>query len=103
MVATFSTSLIITQIAPNAGYKEIIVKTPSPMISAISCAVTLSDYGISTSGLITVNAFGLSGTIGRVFPETVTTKVSNGVLAILSSVTGNQNYPRVFRITGRAN
>ena len=94
----FSTSLIVTEIMPNCGYKEITVTTPLVEAGA-TVALTLENYVISETGLLTVHGTSMSTIYGILDQEAPTTAVSAGVLTITSiSKTGTKTY----RITGKS-
>lgn len=98
-MATFTTSLVITELEPNAGYKEIVITTPTAVSGDIA-NVTLVDHGISKTGFLTINGYVQTTTGSVVATEAPTTTVSSGVLAITSS-TGTGI--KVYRILGKCN
>jgi len=98
-MATFTTSCTFVELEPNAGYKEIVVTSPSA-ISGDIVNVTLEDHGISQTGFLTINGYVQTTTASVVATEAPTTTVSSGVLAITSS-TGTGI--KVYRILGKSN
>ena len=98
-MVTFTTSLVITEITPNCGMKEIIIVAPSTGISGDTSAITLSDYGISATGLLTVDGYTQTTVDSIVVSEEPTTAVSSGVLTITS---GAGTGTKIFRVLGRS-
>lgn len=97
-MANFTTSCTFTEITPNAGMKEILIKTPTAADSDY-VTVTLADHGISETGLLTVNGYTQTTTASVVVVEDPITRVIDGVLSISSGVgTGI----KLFRILGRS-
>ena len=101
-MATFTTSCVITEITPNCGMKEIIVATPldTTGVSGDAVSFTLADYGISNTGLLTVEGTTVSSIYGTLVRENPTTAVSSGVLTITS---GTLNGVKTYRILGEGN
>ena len=99
-MATFTTSCTFVELEPNAGYKEIVVTTPSSGATGDIVNVTLEDHGISETGFLTINGYVQTTTASVVATEAPTTTVSSGVLAITSS-TGTGI--KVYRILGKSN
>ncbi len=99
MVA-FTTSVVVTELQPNSGYKEITVTTPL-VGSGATVALTLKDHGITATGLLSVEGISISTVYGVIVTEAPTTVVSAGVLTITSGTqTGSS---KTFRITGESN
>ena len=99
-MATFTTSATFVELEPNAGYKEIVVTTPSSAISGDIVNVTLVDHGISKTGFLTINGYTQTTAASIVVTEAPTTTVSAGVLAITS---GGGTGTKIFRILGKSN
>ncbi len=98
-MAAFSTSLIVTELQPNSGYKEITVTTPL-VTTGTTVELTLKDYGISAAGFLTVQGTSTSSDYGVIVTDAPTTAVSSGVLTITS---GTQTGVKTYRITGESN
>lgn len=99
-MARFSTSLVITEIAPNCGLKEITLSTPAPVTSGSTITVDLPSYGISKTGILSVEGTSTSTVYGIMVTDAPTTAVSAGVLTVTS---GTQTGTKTFRITGKGN
>ena len=99
MGSQFTTSTVITELTPNAGYKEITVTTPL-VTSGTTVALTLIEHGISADGFLTVQGTSTSSTYGIIVTDAPTTAVSSGVLTITS---GTQTGVKTYRITGESN
>ncbi len=98
-MATFTTSCIFTELAPNCGYKDIIITTPSSAVSGDTVRITLVSYGISAIGLLAVDGYTQTTAGSVVAREPPTTAVSEGDLTITSGVgTGT----KIFRIMGKS-
>ena len=100
-MVTFTTSLVITEMTPNCGMKEIIVTTPvgATGISGDTLAITLSDHGISATGLLTIDGYTQTTANSIIVTEEPTTAVSAGVLTITS---GAGTGKKIFRVIGRS-
>ena len=100
-MATFTTSATFVELEPNAGYKEIVVGSPSAVtISGDIIQVTLQDHGISKSGFLTINGYFQDTTASIVTTEAPTTAVSAGVLSITVGAGTGFKY---YRILGKSN
>jgi len=97
-MATFSTSDTVTEIVPNAGYKEIIVETPATCIDGDTVTVSLSTYGIT--GLLTVSGYANSSTNNAILANAPTTSVTAQTLTITVPSSGIGVMKRVYRIIG---
>lgn len=99
MASRFSTSCVFTETAPNTEIKEITVTLPLSG-SGATVALTLTNYGISSTGLLTVKGTSTSTTYGIIVVDAPTTAVSSGVLTITS---GTETGVKTFRVTGESN
>jgi hypothetical protein len=97
-MAQYTTSNIVTEISPNSDIVELIVITPATAGSGTVCTITLSDYGISEAGLLTVQGFTQSTEAAVVVKEEITTSVSTGTLTITS---GTGTGKKIYRILGK--
>lgn len=100
-MVTFTTSNVVTEMTPNCGIKEVIVSTPvgTTAISGDAVSFTLSDYGISATGLLTVDGYTQTTTNSIVVTEVPTTSVIAGVITISS---GAGTGIKIFRVLGRS-
>ncbi len=102
-MATFTTSNVFTELAPNPGYKEIIVETDATFISNIDkVEMTLADHGIASTGFVSINGYEMSATYGIVITEEPTTTVSAGVLTISGTYTITYPAKKIFRVVGKS-
>lgn len=99
MAAT--TILKAWEVVPNSEIKKVIITCPNTTDATNTVAITLSDYGISATGLLAVSSW-VHTTDGSVITsEANTTSVSSGVLTVTIAA-GTDNDYRVIEITGRA-
>jgi len=99
MAAT--TLLKAWELAPNAGLKSLLFVTPNTADAGNTLAITLTDYGISATGLLAVESW-VHTTDGSVITtELNTCAVSSGVLTV-TIVAGTDNDTRVIQVIGRA-
>jgi hypothetical protein len=89
------------ELAPNSELKVVVFQTRDDVDATDTYAVTLSDYGISATGLLIVEGWVHTTSGSVIAPETVTTSVASGVLTI-TVPGGSNNDVRIFRITGTA-
>jgi hypothetical protein len=95
------TKLKSWELAPNSGLKRVVLTLANTADAGDTFAITLSDYGISATGLLSVYSW-VHTTDGSVITvEANTTAVSSGVLTVTIAV-GSDNDFRVIEITGRA-
>ena len=100
-MVTFTTSNVIVELSPNSGYKEVVVASPSTVTgSGDILQITLTDYGISEDGLLTVDGYVQTTEASVVAVEDPTTAVASGVLSITSSTGTGRKY---YRILGKSN
>jgi len=87
----------VTEVAPNAGAKMLIVTAPATTDGGDTIAITLADYGITTFQAILGQTHSTTDSI--VITEAPTTAVSDGVLTI--TVGGSTaDKKRVFIVWG---
>ena len=99
MVAT--TVLNKWEVTPNAGLKTLLFTLANTTDAADTVAITLADYGISATGLLSVESW-VHTTDGSVITtELNTCAVSAGVLTV-TIVAGTDNDFRVIQVVGRA-
>lgn len=94
------TDIDVTEVTPNAGVKKIIVQTRNTVDAADTIAITLTDYGISATGLLWVLGFKHTTDNSVMVQEQPTTAVASGVLTITVPA-GTDNDMRIYEITGR--
>ena len=93
---------IVNQTLPNTeGIKEIWVQTTSLVDATDTIPITLSNFGISPTGLLSVQSFVFTADYSVVTPEANTCAVANGILTVLV-VGGTDDDMRVIRIVGRS-
>lgn len=86
---------------PNAGLKRVMFQLANTVDAADTFAITLTDYGISATGLIAVSSW-VHTTDGSVITtEANTTAVSGGTLTVTIAA-GTDNDSRFIEIIGRA-
>jgi len=102
-MASYSTSCSISELAPNAGWKEIIVETPATTSGSDTITVTLTDYGISTSGFLGIQGYVHPGKVSTITQEDPTTTVGAGSLTITTPSSIYTFHKRVYRILGKSN
>ena len=101
MVSTYTTSNTFTELTPNCGIKEIMVASPSgETTNGDILQVTLPNYGISATGLLTIEGFVQTTAASIVATEEPTTSVSAGVLSITSGAGSGKKF---YRILGKSN
>ena len=100
MTALTSTVAKFEQV-PNRDVKTLIFQTRDDVDATNTYAITLESYGISATGLISVEGW-VHTTSGSVITnEDVTSAVSAGVLTITVPA-GTNNDVRVWRVIGHA-
>lgn len=85
---------------PNSGLKRVLFTTPNTADAANTLEITLSDYGISATGLLAVNSWKHTTDGSVIVTEANTTSVSSGVLTVTIAA-GTDNDMRVIEIIGR--
>jgi hypothetical protein len=95
------TDIDVFEVGPNPGLKTIIVQSRNTVDAADTIAVTLTDHGISATGLLIVEGWKHTTDASIIVEENPTTAVSAGVLTI-TVPSGTDDDARVYRITGAA-
>ena len=98
---TKDTDFFIKEVIPNSEIKCLLVQTVNTVDAADTLAVTLTDYGISATGLIGVIGFKHTTDNSVMEQEQPTTAVSSGVLTI-TVPGGTDDDPRYYLIYGVA-
>jgi len=89
------------ELAPNAGLKSLLFITPNTADAADTLAITLTDYGISATGLLVVESWVHTTDSSVITTELNTCAVSAGVLTVTIAA-GTNNDMRVIQVIGRA-
>jgi len=87
--------------SPNNGLKTVLLTTANTSDAGNTLEITLTDYGISATGLLTVESWVHTTSGSVVTTELNTCAVSAGVLTVTLAA-GTDNDFRVIQITGRA-
>ena len=95
------TKLKSWELVPNSELKSVVLVLANTVDAGDTFAITLSDYGISATGLLIVESWKHTTDGSVIVSEANTTAVSSGVLTV-TIVAGTDNDFRVIRITGRA-
>src|SRR3990167_2651111 len=94
------TALKTWEVTPNSELKVVVLCLANTVDAADTVAVTLSNVGISATGLLIVEGW-VHTTDGSVIaPETVTSSVTAGVVTVTIPAGTNNDF-RVVRLTGR--
>jgi len=88
------------EVVPNSELKEVVICVANTTDAADNLVVQLSNYGISSLGLLIVEGWKHTTDGSVVVAEDPTTSVTAGVLTITVPA-GTDNDFRVYRITGR--
>jgi hypothetical protein len=104
---TYSTSLVIVEVTPNPGLKTLIVQTPATTISGEISVFNLTDYGIATSGLLSIVGVAHSGSYSMIAErqQVYCTTSSSGVIQITNLPDANSvcgTGIRVYTIIGKS-
>lgn len=96
---TLNTDFFVGELAPNNGFKMLLVQTKNTVDATNTLAITLANYGIGPAGLIGVLGFKHTTDNSVMVAEQPTTAVSAGVLTI-TVPSGTDNDPRYYIILG---
>ena len=89
------------EVIPNSDLKVLLFQTPNTADENDTFTVTLADYGISTTGLLTIRSW-VHTTSGSVIVDDVATcSVAAGVVTITVQ-SANSDCVRVVELMGRA-
>ena len=86
---------------PNAGLKTVLFQTPDTADATNTLEITLADYGISPTGLLSVESWVHTTSGSIITTELNTCAVTSGVL-LVTIAAGTDNDVRVVQIVGRA-
>lgn len=89
------------ELLPNAGLKVVYFQTPNKADENDTFTVTLSDYGISATGLLTIRSWVHTTSGSIIVTDIATCSVTAGV-ATITVQSANSNCVRVVELMGRA-
>ena len=89
------------EVSPNAGLKTVLLTLANTTDAGDTVAITLANYGISATGLLSVESWVHTTDGSIITTELNTCAVSAGVLTV-TIVAGTDNDFRVIQIVGRA-
>jgi len=89
------------ELAPNCGLKSLLFITPNTADATNTLEITLTDYGISATGLLVVESWKHTTDGSVIVTELNTCAVSAGVLTVTIAA-GTDNDMRVIQVVGRA-
>jgi len=87
-------------VIPNCGLKTVLFITPNTADATNTLEITLADYGIAATGLLTVESWVHTTDGSIITTELNTCAVSSGVLTVTIAA-GTDNDMRVIQIVGR--
>ena len=87
--------------SPNAGIKRVLFTLANTADAADTLSITLTDYGISATGLLAVNSWVHTADGSIITVEANTTAVTTGTL-VVTIASGTSNDFRVIEIVGRS-
>jgi len=85
---------------PNAGLKSVFIIAPNTTDQNDTITLTLTDYGISATGLLSVKGWVHTTDGSVIVVATQTTAVTTGSL-VITCATAHDNSTRVFELVGR--
>jgi len=88
------------ELLPNSELKSVLFITPNTADATNTLEITLTDYGISATGLLAVQSWKHTTDGSVIVTEANTTAVSSGVLTVTIAA-GTDNDMRVVQIIGR--
>lgn len=89
------------EILPNAALKTVLFQTPNTADENDTFTVTLADYGISATGLLTIRSWVHTTSGSVIVTDIATCSVTAGV-ATITVQSANTNAVRVVELMGRA-
>ncbi len=89
------------EIAPNSGLKSLLFITPNTADATNTLEITLTDYGISATGLLVVESWVHTADGSIITTELNTCAVSSGVLTVTIAA-GTDDDMRVVQVIGRS-
>jgi len=88
-------------VVPNSGLKRVVFQTPNTADENDTFDVTLADYGISATGLLTIRSWVHTTSGSVIVTDIATCSVTAGV-ATITVQSANANCVRVVELQGRA-
>ncbi len=89
------------ELFPNRDLKTVIFQTPNTADENDTFTVTLADYGISPTGLLTIRSWVHTTSGSTIVTDIATCSVTAGV-ATITVQSANSNAVRVVELVGRA-
>ena len=89
------------EVMPNSGIKRVYLEFPNTTDENDTYALTLADYGISATGLLTIRSWVQTTDGSIIVTDIATTSVTTGTLTITLQ-SANDNATRIVEIQGRA-
>jgi len=99
MVAT--SILKAWELLPNSGLKKVVFQTPNTADENNTFTVTLTDYGISATGLLTIRSWVHTTSASVIVTDIATCSVTAGVVTVTVQ-SANSNCVRVVELIGRS-
>jgi len=101
-MAAYAGIKVAVEAAPALGVKEVYIYTQDDADATNTIAITLADYGISSTGLLAVQSWVQTGNGSVITAEANTTSVTSGVLTVTIAGSGSDNDVRVIKVIGLA-
>ena len=98
---TATTLLEKWELSPNSDLKRVLFTCANTTDATNTIAITLADYGISATGLLSVESWVHTADGSIITTELNTCAVASGVLTVTIAA-GTDNDFRVIEVTGRA-
>jgi len=89
------------EVLPNSGLKKVILQTPNTADENDTFTATLSDYGISATGLLTIRSW-VHTTSGSIIVTDIATCIVSAGVVTITVQSANTNAVRVIELMGRA-
>jgi hypothetical protein len=89
------------ELLPNSDLKEVVFMTPNTADENDTFTVTLADYGINNTGLLTIRSW-VHTTDGSVIVDDIATCSVTAGVATITVQSANTNAPRVVELIGRS-
>ena len=97
---TATTLLESFEVTPNSGLKKVLLTCPNTSDAGNTLTITLTDYGISATGLLAVESWVHTADGSIITTELNTSAVTTGTL-VITIAAGSDNDFRVIQLTGR--
>jgi len=88
-------------VVPNSGLKRVVFQTPNTADENNTFTLTLADYGIAATGLLTIRSWVHTTSGSIIVTDIATCSVTDG-LATITVQSANTNAVRVVELQGRA-